>query len=134
MAMARGHSSLGQLSPCLNKTLQIPPQQDSPIPSLPHEQTPRQPTPGLGGTQWAEELFCKPSQTKQPPIPGPSPSSQPPEDVTTLEPEPEVAPMQSTEEPFEIPASAPENPNASSPWCKAPLIYHDDTRQEFTNL
>ncbi|MBW0592863.1 hypothetical protein O181_132578, partial [Austropuccinia psidii MF-1] len=31
--------------------------QDSPIPSLPHEQTPRQPTPGPSGTRWSEELF-----------------------------------------------------------------------------
>ncbi|MBW0567895.1 hypothetical protein O181_107610, partial [Austropuccinia psidii MF-1] len=52
------------------------------------------------GTQWSEELFCEPSQTKEPPIPGPSPSSQPPEDNMTCEPEPEVAPTQSTEEPF----------------------------------
>ncbi|MBW0569052.1 hypothetical protein O181_108767 [Austropuccinia psidii MF-1] len=42
----------------------------------------------------------EPSQTKEPPIPGPSPSSQPPEDNTTREPEPQVAPTQSTEEPF----------------------------------
>ncbi|MBW0562867.1 hypothetical protein O181_102582, partial [Austropuccinia psidii MF-1] len=44
--------------------------------------------------------FLRTLQTKEPPIPGPSPSSQPPEDVMTREPEPEVAPMQSTEEPF----------------------------------
>ncbi|MBW0522369.1 hypothetical protein O181_062084 [Austropuccinia psidii MF-1] len=74
--------------------------QNSTVPSLPHEQTPRQPTPGLSGTRWSEELFLEPSRTKKPPIPGPSPSSQPPEDNTTCEPEPEVAPMQSTEEPF----------------------------------
>ncbi|MBW0499689.1 hypothetical protein O181_039404, partial [Austropuccinia psidii MF-1] len=77
-----------------------PSQQDSPIPSLPREQAPRQPTPGPSDTQWSEELFCEPSQTKDPPIPGPSPSSQPPEDNTAHEPEPEVAPTQSTEEPF----------------------------------
>ncbi|MBW0588447.1 hypothetical protein O181_128162 [Austropuccinia psidii MF-1] len=77
-----------------------PPQQDSPIPSLPRKQALRQPTPGTSGTQWSEELFREPSQTKEPPIPGPSPSSQPPEDDTTHEPEPEVAPTQSTEEPF----------------------------------
>ncbi|MBW0547924.1 hypothetical protein O181_087639 [Austropuccinia psidii MF-1] len=64
------------------------------------KQTPRQPTPGVSGTQWSEELFHEPSQTKEPPIPGPSPSSQPPEDVPTHEPEPEVAPKQFTEEPF----------------------------------
>ncbi|MBW0551089.1 hypothetical protein O181_090804 [Austropuccinia psidii MF-1] len=44
--------------------------------------------------------FRKPSQTKEPPIPGPSPSSQPPEDVLTHEPEPEVAPTQFSKEPF----------------------------------
>ncbi|MBW0558832.1 hypothetical protein O181_098547, partial [Austropuccinia psidii MF-1] len=77
-----------------------PPQQDSPVPSLPCEQTPRQPTPGPSGTQWSEELFCEPSWTDEPPILSPSPSSQPPEDIPTREPEPEVAPMQSTEEPF----------------------------------
>ncbi|MBW0565605.1 hypothetical protein O181_105320 [Austropuccinia psidii MF-1] len=71
-----------------------PPRQDSPIPSLPRKQTLRQPTPGPSGTRWSEELF------REPPIPGPSPSSQPPDDVPTHEPEPEVAPTQSTEEPF----------------------------------
>ncbi|MBW0589725.1 hypothetical protein O181_129440, partial [Austropuccinia psidii MF-1] len=69
-------------------------------PNLPREQTPRQPTPGPSGTQWSDELFHEPSQTKEPPIPGPSPSSQPPEDDTTCEPEPEVAPTKSMQEPF----------------------------------
>ncbi|MBW0551999.1 hypothetical protein O181_091714, partial [Austropuccinia psidii MF-1] len=69
-------------------------------PNLPREQTPRQPTPSASGTQWLEELFREPSQTKEPPPSGPSPSSQPHEDDTTREPEPEVAPTQSTEEPF----------------------------------
>ncbi|MBW0551617.1 hypothetical protein O181_091332 [Austropuccinia psidii MF-1] len=77
-----------------------PPRQDSPVPSLPREQTIRKPTPGPSGTRWSEELFREPSRTKEPPIPGPSPSSQPPEDDTTCEPEPEVAPTQSTEEPY----------------------------------
>ncbi|MBW0580005.1 hypothetical protein O181_119720, partial [Austropuccinia psidii MF-1] len=76
-----------------------PPRQYSPIPSLPCEQTPRQPTAGPSGTQWSEELL------PEPPIPGLSPSSQPPEDDTTREPEPEVAPTQSTEEPFARPAT-----------------------------
>ncbi|MBW0466836.1 hypothetical protein O181_006551, partial [Austropuccinia psidii MF-1] len=40
----------------------------------------------------------EPSRTKEPPIPGLSPSSQPPEDDVTCEREPEVAPMQSTED------------------------------------
>ncbi|MBW0551425.1 hypothetical protein O181_091140, partial [Austropuccinia psidii MF-1] len=77
-----------------------PAQQESPIPSLPREQTPWQLTPGPSGTRWSEELFREPSRTKEPPIPGPSPLSQPPEDDTTREPEPEVAPTQSTEEPY----------------------------------
>ncbi|MBW0548291.1 hypothetical protein O181_088006 [Austropuccinia psidii MF-1] len=64
------------------------------------KETLRQPTPGPSGTQWSEELFREPSQTKEPPIPDPSPSSKPPEDFPTWEPEPEVAPMQSKEEPF----------------------------------
>ncbi|MBW0572762.1 hypothetical protein O181_112477, partial [Austropuccinia psidii MF-1] len=76
------------------------PKQDSPVPSLACKQTLWQRTPGPSGTQWSDELFRKPSQTKEPPIPGPSPLSQPPEDNTTREPEPEVAPTQSTEEPY----------------------------------
>ncbi|MBW0498012.1 hypothetical protein O181_037727 [Austropuccinia psidii MF-1] len=112
--MARRHSSLGQLSPCLvTDEIQMPegqnppnpPQQDSPVPSLPCEQAPWQPTLGPSGTRGSEELFHEPSQTKEPPIPGPSPSSQPPEDVPTCEPEPEVAPRQSMEEPFARPAT-----------------------------
>ncbi|MBW0551100.1 hypothetical protein O181_090815 [Austropuccinia psidii MF-1] len=34
-----------------------PPRKDSPVPSLPHEQTSQQRTPGLSGTQWSEDLF-----------------------------------------------------------------------------
>ncbi|MBW0548375.1 hypothetical protein O181_088090, partial [Austropuccinia psidii MF-1] len=45
------------------------------------------------------------SQHNEPPIPGPSPSSKPPEDFTACAPEPEVAPTQSTEEPFARPAT-----------------------------
>ncbi|MBW0540248.1 hypothetical protein O181_079963, partial [Austropuccinia psidii MF-1] len=72
--------------------------------------------PADEGWQWQEDIRAwadhhqvlsllgfkcqKPSQTKEPPIPGPSPSSEPPEDVLTREPEPEVASTQSTEEPF----------------------------------
>ncbi|MBW0524722.1 hypothetical protein O181_064437 [Austropuccinia psidii MF-1] len=91
---------------------------------MPCEQTPWQPTPGPSGTQWSEDLFrskqqaipflsitfdtreltlppfVEPSQYNEPPIPGPSPSSQPHEDVSACETEPEVAPTQSLEEPF----------------------------------
>ncbi|MBW0473492.1 hypothetical protein O181_013207 [Austropuccinia psidii MF-1] len=44
--------------------------------------------------------FVEPSQTNEPPIPGPSTSSEPHEDILTNEPEPEVALTQSMEEPF----------------------------------
>ncbi|MBW0562492.1 hypothetical protein O181_102207 [Austropuccinia psidii MF-1] len=91
---------------------------------MPCEQTLRQPTPGPSGTQWLEDLsrgkkstfpfliltfsssqltlppFVEPSQHNEPPIPGLSPSSKPPEDVQTCEPEPEVALTQSMKEPF----------------------------------
>ncbi|MBW0579612.1 hypothetical protein O181_119327 [Austropuccinia psidii MF-1] len=86
---------------------------------MPCEKTPQKPTPGLSGTQWSKGLFCEPSQHDEPPIPGLSPSSQhdeppipglslssqPPEDIATCEPEPEVAPTQSMEEPFARPAT-----------------------------
>ncbi|MBW0508273.1 hypothetical protein O181_047988 [Austropuccinia psidii MF-1] len=89
--MARGHSSLAQSSPCLVThgigTPKTKPtkshQQDSPVQCMPLEQTPQQPTAGLSGTQWLEDLIRKPSQHDEPPIPGPSPSSKPPEDVLT---------------------------------------------------
>ncbi|MBW0548576.1 hypothetical protein O181_088291 [Austropuccinia psidii MF-1] len=68
-----------------------PPQQDSPIPSMPCEPTPRGPD--------------EPFQHNEPPIPGLSPLSEPPEDILTCEPVPEVAPTQSTEDPFACPAT-----------------------------
>ncbi|MBW0566042.1 hypothetical protein O181_105757 [Austropuccinia psidii MF-1] len=99
---------------CQKQNQLNPPQQDSPIPSLPCEQTPQQPTPGPSSTQWSEDLFrskqpkvhlistfdsseltlppfVEPSQTNEPPIPGSSPSSKPHEDLLTRDPEPEVA-------------------------------------------
>ncbi|MBW0489365.1 hypothetical protein O181_029080 [Austropuccinia psidii MF-1] len=72
---------------------------------MPCEQTLWQPTPGPSGTQWSEDLSHKPSQQNKTTIPGPSSSSEPPEDVLTCEPEPEVAPTQSMEEPFAHPAT-----------------------------
>ncbi|MBW0489701.1 hypothetical protein O181_029416 [Austropuccinia psidii MF-1] len=109
------------------KVKQNPPnplQQYSPVLCMPCEQTLRQPTPGPSGTQWSEDLyrskhptfpfliltfasssltlppFVEPSQHNEPPTPGRSPTAEPPEDVSTGEPELEVAPTQSTEEPF----------------------------------
>ncbi|MBW0487299.1 hypothetical protein O181_027014 [Austropuccinia psidii MF-1] len=134
-----------------------PPQQDSPVTCMPQKQPPRPPTPGLSGTQWLEDLFCEPSQHNEPPIPGPSQPSKPHEDALTCRPEPEVAVMQSMEEPFacpatpasiiiindtpfgsptpppspptlQIPPSAPRTPAPS------PSHYQDEACQEFTNL
>ncbi|MBW0518027.1 hypothetical protein O181_057742 [Austropuccinia psidii MF-1] len=65
----------------------------------------RQLTPGPSGTQWLEDLSHEPSQNNEPPIPGLSPSSEPPEVIATREPEPEVSPTQSMEEPFSCPAT-----------------------------
>ncbi|MBW0554581.1 hypothetical protein O181_094296 [Austropuccinia psidii MF-1] len=103
---------------------------------MPHEQTPWKPTPGPSGAQWSEDIFHEPSQHNEPPIPGPSPSSEPPEEVLTHEPEPEVAPTQSMEKPFVIiidntpvrsptlPPSTPTLvlPTTSSPQCQGPII------------
>ncbi|MBW0491116.1 hypothetical protein O181_030831 [Austropuccinia psidii MF-1] len=76
------------------------------------------------GTQWLEDLFhgkqatfplqistfnsseltpppfVEPCHPNKPPIPGPSKSSKPHEDIPTCAPEPEVALTQSLEEPF----------------------------------
>ncbi|MBW0531573.1 hypothetical protein O181_071288 [Austropuccinia psidii MF-1] len=65
---------------------------------MPFKPTPRQPTPCPSGTQWLEDLSHEPSQHDEPPIPGPSPSSKPPEDVPTCEPKRDGAPTQSTKE------------------------------------
>ncbi|MBW0576250.1 hypothetical protein O181_115965 [Austropuccinia psidii MF-1] len=72
-----------------NKTHQIPPTR------LPHSTNALQanPTATHSRPEWHP-------MHDEPPIPVPSPSSEPPEDVLTCEPEPEVAPTQSTEEPF----------------------------------
>ncbi|MBW0527463.1 hypothetical protein O181_067178 [Austropuccinia psidii MF-1] len=81
----------------------------------------------------------------EPSIPGLSPSSEPHEDVPTREPEPEVAPTQSMEEPFGSPArpTPPHSiitidnmPIRSPPPSLVPRSphSHDDARQEFTDL
>ncbi|MBW0475096.1 hypothetical protein O181_014811 [Austropuccinia psidii MF-1] len=95
------------------------------------KKTLRQLTPGLSGTQWLEDLFrhkqpkipllissfdsseltltpfVEPSQPDEPPIPGLSQPSEPHEDASKCEPEPEVAPTQSMEEPFAHPTTTP---------------------------
>ncbi|MBW0469213.1 hypothetical protein O181_008928 [Austropuccinia psidii MF-1] len=81
------------------------PRQDSPVQCMPHKQTPRKTTPGTSGTQWSEDLFRELSQHNEPPNPGLSPFYEPPEDVATCEPEPEVASTQSMEELFDCPAT-----------------------------
>ncbi|MBW0488078.1 hypothetical protein O181_027793 [Austropuccinia psidii MF-1] len=60
-------------------------------------QTPKKPR---GNPLQAQVAPDEPSKHDEPPIPGPSSSSEPPEDIPTCEPEPEVAPTQYTEEPF----------------------------------
>ncbi|MBW0470619.1 hypothetical protein O181_010334 [Austropuccinia psidii MF-1] len=109
---------------CQKQNPPNPPQQDSPIPHMPHKQTPRKPTPCLSGTQWPEDLFrgnqppfpfliltfasseltfppfVEPSQHNEPPIPGPSQPSEPHEDTLTHEREHEMALTQSMEECF----------------------------------
>ncbi|MBW0561716.1 hypothetical protein O181_101431 [Austropuccinia psidii MF-1] len=122
MAMARGHSNFGQLSPCLvTDGIQIPktkprnpPQQDSPVPSLPHKQLPWQPTPGPSGTQWSEELFHAHLTT--------------PRSIIITYDMPVVSPL--PRDPFQC----PKNPNASSPPVQSPSHSHNNTRQEFTDL
>ncbi|MBW0472850.1 hypothetical protein O181_012565 [Austropuccinia psidii MF-1] len=140
-----------------------PPQQDSAVPSLPFKQIPWQPNPGLSGTQQLEDLFrsekpkipllistfdsseltltpfVEPSQPDEPRIPGPSQPSEPHEDALTCEPEPEVAPTQSMEEPFVCPATPAfviiiDNTPVGSPPVPSSPQSHDEARQESTDL
>ncbi|MBW0535615.1 hypothetical protein O181_075330 [Austropuccinia psidii MF-1] len=93
MAMARGYLHLGLLSPFLvTHGIQMP--------NLPCKQIVWQLTPGLSGTQWLEDLFQQPSQPNEPHIQGLSQPSEPYENALTHEPEHELAPTQSMEEPF----------------------------------
>ncbi|MBW0462369.1 hypothetical protein O181_002084 [Austropuccinia psidii MF-1] len=119
-----------------------PPRQDSPVPCMPREQTPQQPIPVPSGTQWSEDLSHENSQHNEPPIPGPSSSSEPPEDIPTCEPEPEVIiiddmPVRSPTpppSPCVPPPIASNNPTASSPPVPSSSHSYDDACQEFTNL
>ncbi|MBW0529072.1 hypothetical protein O181_068787 [Austropuccinia psidii MF-1] len=105
-----------------NKTHQTPPNKTHPF-NVYLASKPR------GNPLLAQVAPNEPSQHDGPPIPVPSPSSEPPEDVATCEPEPEVAPTQSMEELF-YPPSHLSFPNSatfhsypgSSPRCQAPLI------------
>ncbi|MBW0476324.1 hypothetical protein O181_016039 [Austropuccinia psidii MF-1] len=113
---------------------------------MPHKQTLQRPTPGPSGTQWSEDFFREPSQHNETPILGPIQSSKSP--VPSHEPEPEVAPTQSTEEPFACPAtprsviiidnmpfgSSPEIPTASSSPGPSSPHSHNEAWQEFTDL
>ncbi|MBW0546858.1 hypothetical protein O181_086573 [Austropuccinia psidii MF-1] len=102
---------------------------------------------------WSKDLFREPSQHDEPPIPGPSPSSKPPEDIATSCPAtphliiiiddipigspPPISPAQtllpSTPTP-DLPPIAAENPTTSSPPVPSSSHSYDDSRQEFTNL
>ncbi|MBW0513190.1 hypothetical protein O181_052905 [Austropuccinia psidii MF-1] len=107
-----------------NKTHQIPHNKAHPFHACLARKLCGQPTPGLSGTQWLEDLFCgknppfpflilnfasremtlpafvEPSQQNEPPIPGLSQWSKPHEDPSTHGPEPEMASTKSMEEPF----------------------------------
>ncbi|MBW0513256.1 hypothetical protein O181_052971 [Austropuccinia psidii MF-1] len=160
-AWANPHHVLSPMGfKCQKQNPPNPPQQNSPIPHIPCEQASWQPTPGPSGTQWLEDLSCEPSQHNEPPIPGLSPSSEPPEDVLTHEPETEVAPTQCTKEPFGkspllflysyqlflTPPLTISSLSRYSPLCNHHQRYahrippgvtphsHDDTCQEFTDL
>ncbi|MBW0460942.1 hypothetical protein O181_000657 [Austropuccinia psidii MF-1] len=101
-----------------NKTHQIPPNKTHPfnvcLTSKPH-----------GNPLLARVAPDEPSQHNEPPIPGPDPSSKPPEDVLTCEPEPEVAPTQSMKEPFvksQLFLTPPLPISILS--CYSPLVHH----------
>ncbi|MBW0540621.1 hypothetical protein O181_080336 [Austropuccinia psidii MF-1] len=113
---------------------------------------------------WDTNAKVEPSQHNEPPIPGPSPSSKPPEDVPAHEPEPEVTATQSMEELFahsatprlviiidntpvgspptpplstpspDLPPIAAENPTVSSPLVPSSSHSYNDALQEFTDL
>ncbi|MBW0525930.1 hypothetical protein O181_065645 [Austropuccinia psidii MF-1] len=143
---SRNHTDFFPL--CIEQNQLNPLQQDSPFPSFPCKQTLRQPTPGPSGTQWSEDLFhgkqpkfnlictfdsseltlppfVEPSQSDEPPIPGPGPPSEPHEDIATREPEPEVALTQSMGEPFAKFQLLLTFPLAiSSPSHSTPLCHH----------
>ncbi|MBW0534483.1 hypothetical protein O181_074198 [Austropuccinia psidii MF-1] len=86
----------------LEQNPQNPPQQETPFPCMPCKQT-----PGPSGTQWPESFLRKPSQHNEPPIQSSESQVASHEDISACEPEPEVAPTQSTEEPFARPATPP---------------------------
>ncbi|MBW0550517.1 hypothetical protein O181_090232 [Austropuccinia psidii MF-1] len=94
----------------------------------------------------SEDLFWEPSQHNEPPIPGLSPSSKPPEDVLTSPPATprsiiiiddtpvgSPTPPPSTPTP-DLPPIATENPTASSPPVPSSSHSYDDTCQEFNDL
>ncbi|MBW0534380.1 hypothetical protein O181_074095 [Austropuccinia psidii MF-1] len=68
-----------------NKTHRIPPNKTHPFNVCLASKT-------RGNPLLAQVAPDEPSQHDEPPIPGESPSSEPPEDIATHEPEPEVAP------------------------------------------
>ncbi|MBW0497647.1 hypothetical protein O181_037362 [Austropuccinia psidii MF-1] len=129
------------------------PQKDSPIQCMPREQTPRQPTPGPSATQWSEYLLGKPSQHDEPPIPGLSPSSKPPEDVPTSCPatprsiiiiddtpirsHPPISPSLTSPPStptLDLPPISPESSTTSSPLVPSSSHSYDDAFQEFIDL
>ncbi|MBW0573053.1 hypothetical protein O181_112768 [Austropuccinia psidii MF-1] len=110
---------------------------------MPCKQTLRQPTPGPNFSQLWEDLFSEPSQHNEPPIPGAGQASdsQLPsyENYLTCEPEPEVVPTQSSEDPFASPATPRSFIIINDMPVRTPLPLHsphssDEALQEFTDL
>ncbi|MBW0530058.1 hypothetical protein O181_069773 [Austropuccinia psidii MF-1] len=67
------------------------------MPCIPLEQTLRQPASDQSSNKWSEDMFYSKQQ------PNPLLTSTSNEEASTHEPEPEVAPIQFTEEPFAHP-------------------------------
>ncbi|MBW0529809.1 hypothetical protein O181_069524 [Austropuccinia psidii MF-1] len=115
------------------------PQQDTPVPHMPCKQMPWQPTPGLSGTQWLEDLFREPFQHTEAPIQSSKSQVLSHEDISTREPEPELVLLLPTlslslmicllaPPSTPTPALSLEIPTASSPHSQ------DEAQKEFTYL
>ncbi|MBW0523502.1 hypothetical protein O181_063217 [Austropuccinia psidii MF-1] len=92
---------------------------------MPHKQTLQQSTPGPS----------EPSKHNEQPIPGLSQPSEPHEYTLTCKPEPEVALMQSTEEPFACPTSPTSVIIIDDTPIGSPSPHsHDEAQQEFMYL
>ncbi|MBW0479068.1 hypothetical protein O181_018783 [Austropuccinia psidii MF-1] len=105
--------------------------QNTPIPCMPRKQT-----PGPSDTRWLEDLFREPSHANELPIPGPSQSSKPHEQVPTSCPTAPRLVIIIDDTPVSSPApppSPPLLPQRSLPTSFFPHS-HNEAFQEFSNL